>query len=127
MEYAPRKRGGSYFQDSRCDQDVRLFSQPGAAGEAVSALCLADDLLNCPFKKRAQLKWALHQNRPNTLRLVERIVDIASGHDLFDPEQNIEFRRKLVKEMTLGGVSSEPDEAKSMKDLILEVEGRASW
>lgn len=112
--------------DSRCDHDIKLSSQPGAIDDVASALYLADDLLNCSFKKRSQLRWTLRRNQPGTLRLVERIVAIASDHDLLDHEQNVGFRRTIVKEMKLKGVWSESDNVKSIKDLILEVEGTAS-
>jgi hypothetical protein len=88
-----------------------------------SALCLADDLLNCSFKKRPQLEWTLRKNHPNTLGLLKKIVDITSDHNLSDPEQNIAFRRRLIKEMNWGGVWSESDNVKSIKGLILKVGG----
>ena len=112
--------------DSRCDHDIRLFSGPNTVDELSSALCLADDLLNCSFKKRPQLKWILRKNYPETLELVERIVAIASDHNLLNPEQNIAFRRRLIKEMKLEGAWTESDNVNSIKDLILEVEGRGS-
>ena len=112
--------------DSRCDHNIRLYSLPGAADKEVSALYLADDLLNCSYRKRPQLKWTLRRKHPDVLRLVERIVSIASDYDLSDSEQNVELRRRLIKEMKLDGAWNELDEAKAIKDLILEVEGRTS-
>lgn len=100
--------------------------RPGPIDDASSALYLADDFLNCSYKKRGQMKQALRKKHPNTMRYVERIVRIASQHDLLNPEQSIAFRRRLIKELKLRGVWSEQDDVSRIKDLILKVEGIAS-
>ena len=111
--------------DSRYDHNIKLYSQPGFPDKVVSVLYLVDDLLNCSYKKRSQLEWTLRRNHPSILQIVERILTIASNHDLSIPDQNVEFRKKLVKELNLSGVWSEKDDVKSTKSLIFEVEGRA--
>jgi hypothetical protein len=99
--------------DSRCDQDIKMFSQPVAMDHVRSALYLADDLLNCSSQNREQLKSTLRKNHPHILESVERIVAIASDYSLLDLEQNAAFRRRLISEMKLGGDWSAFDDAKS--------------
>lgn len=111
--------------DSRCDHDIKLCSQRGAIDEKLSALYFADDLLNGSYKKRRQLKSALRKKQPNTLRYVDRILHVASEHDPLNPEQNIAFRRMLVKELKLAGTWSEQDDIKRTKELIKKAEGKA--
>ena len=112
--------------DSSCDQNSRLFSQPGRINEVTGALRLADDILNCSFKNRERLEWTLGRNHPNTLRLVNRIVALASDYNLLDPEENIAFRKKLIEEMNLGDTWRDSDNIEAIRKLIQKVEGTTS-
>jgi len=106
--------------DSRCDQDIETFTHPVPWDEVRKALYLADDLLNCSFDKREQLKSTLRRNHPTTLKTVERIVANASDYNLLNPEQNIAFRREIIREMKLEGEWSEFDDAKSFEEDMQE-------
>jgi hypothetical protein len=124
--YALRKSMGHDSQpeaDSRCDHDIELCSQPGKGDELLSALYLADDLLNCSWKKREKLKWALSKYRPNAMKIATKIIRVSSEFDLYSPMSNVAFREKLVRKLNMPGKWTEKDDATEIKKLIVEVEG----
>jgi hypothetical protein len=111
--------------DLRCGYDRRQFSRPRQIDSVNMALLLADDLLNCSFDYREPLRRVLRKSFPDTLRLTERVVCIASDHDLYDFNSNVEFRRTLIKDLNLGNWVV-CDHVKSLEDLILEKEKKTS-
>jgi hypothetical protein len=60
------------------------------------------------------------------MRLVNKIVTLASGYDLLEPGKNVAFRKKLIEEMSLRGEWEESNNVESIRKLILEVEGLTS-
>jgi len=91
--------------DYRAGFNTKLFSKNKKIkkGHALSedALLLADDMLNCSKGCYTRLENILSRHYPNTLKLAEEIVKLASSYDLLVPEQNLEFSEKVGQHLGL--------------------------
>jgi hypothetical protein len=113
--------------DSRCAHNIRLSSQPKKGDPIICGLMMADDWMNCSgYKMRQKLKWTLQKYQPQTWRMLESILNVASQYDLSKPETNIRFRKELLKVLKITGAWTEKDDIEQTKKLILEVEGSKS-
>jgi len=60
------------------------------------------------------------------MKIVTRIINIVADFDLSDPLTNLACLKKLLKKLRMPGRWIEKDDVRTTRELILEVEARAS-
>jgi len=105
--------------DSLADHNIRLLiEQTETIGERQDALIFANDLLNCSYGKSVRLREILKTKNPETLRLVDKILDVASHHNLLSPEDNLKFEEEVIRELELGSKWDVPDEVRELQLMV---------
>jgi len=99
--------------DSRADQNIEIYAKEKETNEKQllikKAFILADDIMNCSVEKREQLEEVLSSKHPNTMKFIEKILDIASHYNLLEPKKNIKCSRRIIRSLELGSEWEEID------------------
>lgn len=116
--------------DSRSRSDIKLFSKKSRKKEGGSclsnALLLADDMMNCSGGDRIGLENVVSKNYPDILRLVKKIITLASSYNLLIADENLEFCAKVIEDLKLGSGWRKVDEGGELTSKVKEVEERKS-
>ena len=74
-----------------------------------NALLVADDLANCSDEHRKKLRNIIKTKHPNTSKLLQRVLTIMQNYNLLKCDSNLNFRKRVIKDMQLGSNWKEAD------------------
>ncbi len=108
--------------DSKADHDIVLCAENSIDDRLKLGLILAEDLLNCSWKKRAEIRWAAKKHQPECAKILDKIERISSRYDLLNQVGNFGFMRELLKNLKIPGKWIEKDDVKTTKELLVQIE-----
>ena len=108
--------------DSRAEHNIKLFGSDNEIYNEeliiLNALTVADDLLSCTENMRTKLYDIMLAKHPETCRLIDIIVEAKEFYDLDNPQGNLKFAAKLMKELNIKYTWSRSKEVSVLKSLV---------
>jgi len=93
--------------NSRALHNLDLFSKDEEPYDSntckISALILADDMINCTSSIADQMIILFSKKHPKTYKIMETILETKSYYDLQIPEKSLKFQRMVIKKVALPG------------------------